>query len=89
MAVALRGSSSISAISPKNSVGCKLGDGPVADLNPDLPAFDDEKIERIVAFPEDDVTRLEGYRLDGISGQYAKARVVLHWAGTSERTVTW
>jgi len=39
MAVALRGSSSISAISPKIVSGASSATVLVADLNPDLPAF--------------------------------------------------
>jgi hypothetical protein len=62
----------------EDRVGPKLGDGPVADLDPDLATLDDEQLERVVALTEDGVAGLERRGCDAVAGQQAKARVVLH-----------
>src|SRR5271168_3295517 len=43
----------------ENAVLAKLGNRPVADLNPNLSALDHEQLFGLVAFPENDATSLE------------------------------
>ena len=62
----------------ENAFSAEFADRTVADLDPDLSAFDHEKLAGFVAFAEDGAAGLEGSRFDIVAGQYAKTRILLH-----------
>jgi hypothetical protein len=76
-AVALRGSLSINAISPK-IFSRKIGHGSVADLNGHVTALDNEKLVCLLAFAENDTAGSYSERFDIITSQEAKACIGRH-----------
>ena len=59
-------------------VGREIGHRPVADLDADVTALDDEKLVGLLAFAEDDAARSYPARLDVVASQDAETRVIHH-----------
>src|SRR5579863_6607185 len=72
----------------ENTFGAEFANRPVADLDPNLSAFDHEQLAGLVAFAEDGAAGLEASRLDIVAGQYAKTGILLHGAAPFHRAVT-
>jgi hypothetical protein len=72
----------------ENAFRAEFANRAVADLDPDLSAFDHVKLAGLVAFSENGAAGLEGSCLDIVAGQYAKTRILLHGAALFHRAVT-